>query len=99
MATKPSLYIVYLVPRKGLSSDDMVKLFDEFPQWFRVGGCMWYVKSEENAQQLYDRLISSVKDDGIVFIVKADPSDRQGWMTETFWGWFRENFPLEGSSK
>lgn len=83
------------VSAPDLEPDDpeLVSKFDLAKDWIRYDDCCWLVHSTSDAAKWYARLGDLVKaHKGNVFIIKVDPSDRQGWMPRSVWKWLREQY-------
>lgn len=47
----------------------------------------WFVKSNDTAQDIYNHLKPYIDNDDHLFVIKVDPSDKQGWMSKDIWTW------------
>lgn len=47
----------------------------------------WFVKSNNTAQDIYNHLKPYIDNDDHLFVIKVDPSDKQGWMPKDIWTW------------
>ena len=47
----------------------------------------WFVKSNNTAQDIYNHLKPYIDNDDRLFVIKVDPSDKQGWMSKDIWAW------------
>lgn len=59
--------------------------------WIRYGEQCWLVHTTGDAAKWYEKLAPIVKArGGYLFIVKLDPTQRQGWMPKSVWKWIKD---------
>lgn len=86
-----NLYHLYLTA-PGLAPDDpeLTKKLDLATDWLRFGDNCWLLYTTGDAAKWYARLGALVKKRaGHMFIIKVDPSDRQGWLPKSSWKWIQ----------
>jgi len=60
--------------------------------WWHYFETTWIVRSDENSNQIYERLSPFVGTTvEYLLIVKIDPNDEQGWLPQEAWDWIRNN--------
>ncbi|MGH7131146.1 MAG: hypothetical protein ACREJO_04285 [Phycisphaerales bacterium] len=69
----------------------MEKKLNLATDWLRLGDNCWLVYTTGDAAKWYARLGDLVKGyKGHLFIIKVDPSDRQGWLPKASWKWLKD---------
>jgi hypothetical protein len=66
-------------------------VFDKAVDWYRYAPNCWIVWTSSSAERWYERLRPYIKDDDSMFIVKIDPSERQGWLSTSIWEWLNKH--------
>lgn len=91
-------YLIALVPRAGVSAEDIEKILDSAVDWYRFQRNCWLVKTNNSAQHWVDQLVDYYKPGGQIFMSRVDSSDQQGWMRKAFWDWTRKT-PSDAEQK
>lgn len=87
------LYLVGVIPGPKHTTD-VKGIQDELNaahSWYRYAPTAWIICTNEQASVWSQRLRPLLIPDGNVLIARLDPDDRQGWMENEFWAWFREH--------
>jgi hypothetical protein len=82
------------------SSDNYSDLFDELqksPRWWHWIDSVWLLRTEESADEIYERLEQYLDNDISLFITEIG-SDHQGWLPDKAWKWIRKHVDREGRS-
>ena len=82
------------------SPDKYSDLFDELresPGWWHWIDSVWLLRTEESANQIYERLEPHLDDDINLFITDIG-NDYQGWLPSKAWKWIRKYANRESSS-
>lgn len=82
------------------SSDNYFDLFDELqksPRWWHWIDSVWLLRTEESADEIYERLEPYLDNDISLFITEIG-SDHQGWLPDKAWKWIRKHVDREGRS-
>jgi hypothetical protein len=83
-------YVVSMIPRPGVSTEEVETALNARKDWIRFRKNTWLVATRTNADVLYSSLWKFVKPEGELFVGKLDLSERSGWMTKSFWTWLKE---------
>lgn len=59
--------------------------------WYRVSERLWIIKTPFSASSWIRKLSEITKPTNSLLIVRLDPSDYQGRMSDTFWNWLKKN--------
>ena len=59
-------------------------------EWKHPIESTWVVRTDKNANVIYNSLRETLDRNDRIFITKIDPSDKQGWMDVTFWNWINQ---------
>lgn len=82
-------YHVFIKPSQGITEEDLKKKFDLALDWYRYSDNNWILKTTSDAEKWERRLLSLVKPDGDLLIMRLDPDERSGWMNNSFWDWIQ----------
>lgn len=85
------LYLVAATLNPGVHLDEVQGLLNHGHSWFRFSATSWVVCTNEVALVWSNRLAPVVRPHGTVLICRLDVTDRFGWMTQEFWGWFDQH--------
>jgi hypothetical protein len=69
---------------------ELVPAFDKALDWIRFAPNCWIVWSNNSAETLYKRIKPLLSEKDHVFVVALDISERQGWMSKSFWDWLKQ---------
>jgi len=87
---------VYLITY-DLSSDDKdyTSLYTEIENLgnaIRMLKSVWLVKVDNlNSKEITNKLRAVMDDKDLLYVVKNDNTDRQGWLYSSNWEWLKEN--------
>ena len=70
---------------------ELKPVFDKALDWYRYVPNCWIIWTARSATHWYERLKPYLSDGDHVFIVRLDISERQGWLSKSFWEWLRED--------
>jgi len=65
-------------------------IFDKALDWFRYNNYCWILWTSSPPQKWYERIKPLLARGDHVFIVALDISERQGWMSKSFWEWLKQ---------
>lgn len=87
---------VYLITYDLNSEDrDYTALYDEIENLGnaqRILKSVWLVKVHNlNAKKISDKLRSVMDKKDLLYVVKNDDSERQGWLYSSNWKWLKDN--------
>ena len=68
------------------TATEMEPVFNVAPDWYRLNGYAWLVRTDESADTWSERL-KPYLNGGSVFIVEVDLQTRWGIHSKQFWGW------------
>ena len=85
-----SLYHIYLVPRAGVTLDQIKEKLNLALDWYKYAENCWVVETTSDAGKWQARLKPLVEPSGSLLILKIDSTERQGWMTKKFWDWIKQ---------
>jgi len=85
-----NFYHITLVPRAGVTDEEVRKKFDSAVDWFSYAPNAWIVYTTSNAKKWKERLLPLVKSGGKLLICKLDKSDYTGWANVQLWEWLRQ---------
>lgn len=72
---------------------DYTSLYEEIKKigdYFHPLESNWFVRTNWDAQDIYDKLRPYIDDNDLILIIRVDQSDKQGWMVKNFWEWLRK---------
>ena len=72
---------------------DYTSLYEEIKKmgdYFHPLESNWFVRTNWDAQDIYDKLRPYIDDNDLILIIRVDHSDKQGWMVKNFWEWLRK---------
>jgi hypothetical protein len=87
------LYLVEMHPSGAVNVDAVQEIMNQQKNWYRFAPTSWVVVTRPNvgARTLRDQLRPLLPEvAGKLFVIKLDPSDREGWMPRKFWDWLRQ---------
>jgi|ERR1700722_6957298 len=93
--TMRNLYHITLVPRPGITDEEIQKVMDRAADWFHYCGDCWLVWTEKDAKKWYERLAGFAKPGGVIFICRVDLSDRKGFANKQLWSWLDQHQATE----
>ena len=87
--------VVYIERKKDIPYENLERRMNSALDWYRLREHLWILYTNNSADTWQLRLEPFREKDGSVFICRLDVTERQGWMDESFWKWFRsaENRP------
>ncbi|HEY6095725.1 MAG TPA: hypothetical protein VIU93_12310 [Gallionellaceae bacterium] len=77
------------------STEQYSSLFEEikkFPGWWHYIANSWLIVSEESAKEIFHKLKPHLDNDINLLVIEVG-KDRQGWLPEKAWDWFKRNLP------
>ncbi len=86
-----SFYHVFLKPNAGVTEEQIKAKMDLALEWYKYSDFNWIVCTTSDAAKWQARLLPFAQPDGILLIMKLDPTSRQGWIAKSFWTWLKEN--------
>ena len=89
-----SFYNIFIQPNTNVTDEQVEAKMNLALDWYRYSENNWLIKTSSDAAKWQSRLKSLVEPNGVLVILKIDPSDRQGWISKSFWDWYskaREN--------
>jgi hypothetical protein len=81
---------IYIVPKEGVSRQDVEAKLSKGLDWIRYGENNYIVYTNSNTAKWKERLIDFVKPGGNLLVVRFDIGYRKGFMSNDFWKWIRE---------
>ena len=88
--TKAVFYHIYVVPKEGVSVEEIEKKIDLALDWFRYDDSVYVVYSTSDIKKWMTRLRPLVEKDGRLFVCELNHKKRNGWMNKSFWNWLRK---------
>jgi hypothetical protein len=85
-----SLYNIYIVPKEGVTEDEIQAKMNKALDWFRYDDKCWLVYTSSDQDKWYVRLSPLVKPGGHALIWRLSMSHYKGWMTNRLWEWIRK---------
>lgn len=70
-----------------MKTTELEPVFDQLGNWARFNGWSWFVFTEKTPKEIYNVLVSQIANDDSVLILRADPSNPQGWAPKWLWEW------------
>lgn len=70
--------------------ESLEPVFGKALDWLRYSDTCWIVYTSSDADKWYRRLKPEIGEKDNILIIKADPSERQGYMPKTVWDWFKK---------
>ncbi|MBS1041463.1 hypothetical protein JK203_11500 [Gluconobacter cerinus] len=88
-------YVVHIASENLSDSElsNVEKKFNLAYDWFRVDSGFYILYSSKNSSTWYTRIGKLFETKPNMFFCRLDISDRQGWMTKSFWEWIKEKKP------
>ncbi len=88
--SKAVFYHIYIVPKDGVSQEDVEKKLDLALDWFRYEKSLYIVYSNAEIKKWMVRLKPLIEKGGRLFVCELNHQNRIGWMNRSFWNWLRE---------
>jgi len=81
--------ITYDLNREGQNYAQLYEELKKSPQWWHYLDSTWMIHTNENANDIYTRLAKHIDKNDHILVIEVGV-DRQGWLPEKAWEWFRE---------
>ena len=75
---------VYVVPNEHVSRKDIESVLSKAKDWFRYGPANYIIHTNVDGQVWKTSLISLVKPEGNLLILKLEIKERQGFMRKSY---------------
>lgn len=83
--------ISYDLRSPGKNYDGLYSAIQLCGNYYHALESTWYVKSDLDANGIYEKIKDEIDKNDHVVISKVDTSDQQGWMLKTFWEWTQDD--------
>lgn len=87
---KAVFYHIYIVPKEGITQEEVEKKINLALDWFRYDNSVYVVYSTSDINKWMTRLRPIVEKDGRLFVCELNHTNRNGWMNKSFWNWLRK---------
>ena len=80
---------VYIVSYELREKKNYTGLFEQLrasPGWWHYLGSTWLIATQENANQLYNRLSPHLDTKDSILVIQAG-TEMQGWLPQDAWEW------------
>jgi len=81
---------VYIVPKDGITKEDIERKLNLGIDWYRYDDNLYIVYTTSDVKKWQSRLIDFVKNGGKLFISEFNISNRAGWLNRDFWNWLNK---------
>lgn len=78
--------ITYDLKKPGKNYSGLYAAIQTYPWWHYLSST-WIVKSSLTANELVNVLLPHIDGNDRLLVVKIDPSDSQGWLSQDAWEW------------
>lgn len=85
-----SVYIVTYQLRKKKNYVGLFEQLEASPAWWHYLDSTWLVATQEDANQLCDRLAPHLDKEDSILVIQAG-TEMQGWLPEDAWKWIMRN--------
>lgn len=85
-------HMMLTIPRIVPTDSRIEEILNNATDWYRYADNCWLLYTNSDAAKWYSRLKDVVTvNNGNIFIVRVDVTDRQGWMPKQLWEWLRKD--------
>ena len=81
---------IYIERLPNVTREQVEEKMNLAVDWYRYHNQVCLVKTTSGVEKWKARLKPFVQPGGSLFICKLDPSNYSGWMTSSFWEWFKK---------
>lgn len=86
------LYLITYAINKDRDNTAFYNAIQNLGEWWHYIDNTWIIRSNETANQLYQRLSSfSGININRLLIIKIDENNKQGWLPREAWDWINQN--------
>lgn len=82
---------IFIKPKSGITNDMVKEKMNLAVDWYKYADYCWVVKTTSDVAKWQTRLKPLVDPDGSLLILTINPSERQGWISKSFWNWLKKN--------
>lgn len=84
-------YHIYILPKIGIQQSEVERKMNISLDWIRYDTNCYVVYTTSNVNRLTARFKPLVEPNGRLFICELDISNRNGWMSKSFWDWIKKD--------
>ena len=83
--------VCYDLRKSGQDYSGLYEAIKGYGNWMHYLDSTWFIKTNQTPQQIFDTLKPHIDDNDYLLIIEVK-NNKQGWLPEEAWEWFRQAF-------